>query len=154
MSAPDRMDICNTLWVEKHQRLIDTLPKDSVLDLGCGIGQFTEYWLRNGFSVVSADISRVALDELRRRIPNVNTMELDMGKPLPFEDRSFEVVFANQSSIFILRSRKSASKCVKIAAPSSVDSTLSPAIIMSKLNTKCRRRASYGLTAAAFSVSS
>mgnify|MGYP003317858100 CR=1 FL=1 len=97
LSAPDRMDICNALWVEKHQRLIDTLPKNSVLDLGCGIGQFTEYWLRNGFSVVSADISRVALDELRRRIPNANTVELDMSKTLPFEDGSFGVVFANLS---------------------------------------------------------
>lgn len=91
------MDICNALWVEKHQRLIDTLPKDSVLDLGCGIGQFTEYWLRNGFSVVSADISRIALNELRGRIPNANTVELDMGKTLPFQDGSFGVVFANLS---------------------------------------------------------
>lgn len=97
LSAPNRMDICNALWVEKHQRLIDTLPKNSVLDLGCGIGQFTEYWLRNGFSVVSADISRIALDELRRRIPNANTLELDMGKTLPFQDGSFGVVFANLS---------------------------------------------------------
>lgn len=97
LSAPDRMDICNALWVEKHQRLIDTLPKDSVLDLGCGIGQFTEYWLRNGFSVVSADISRIALNELRGRIPNANTVELDMGKTLPFQDGSFGIVFANLS---------------------------------------------------------
>lgn len=91
------MDICNALWVEKRQRLIDTLPKDTVLDLGCGIGQFTEYWLRNGFSVVSADISRIAVDELRKRIPNVNTSELDMSKTLPFQDGSLGVVFANLS---------------------------------------------------------
>lgn len=97
LSAPERMDICDILWVEKHQSMIDMIPKGKVLDLGCGIGQFTKYWMENGFHVVSADISAVALDELRRRVSNARTVELDMSKLLPFEDNSFDVVFANLS---------------------------------------------------------
>lgn len=97
LSEPGRMDIFDDLWIQKHQELIDSLSKGKVLDLGCGIGQYTDYWLKNGFQVTSADISRNALAELKRRRPDALTVELDMSKPLPFADCAFDVVFANLS---------------------------------------------------------
>lgn len=57
LAEPERMDIFEELWIGKHQELIDKLNKGHVLDLGCGIGQFTDYWINNGFQVTSADIS-------------------------------------------------------------------------------------------------
>lgn len=91
------MDIFEDLWLEKHQTLINKLDKGHVLDLGCGIGQYTDYWLRNGFCVTSADISINALNALKERTPAATTVELDMSKSLPFADGSFNVVFANLS---------------------------------------------------------
>ena len=85
------------LWIGKHQELIDKLNKGHALDLGCGIGQFTDYWINNGFQVTSADISVNALNALKERTPTATTVELDMSKPLPFEDGTFDVVFANLS---------------------------------------------------------
>lgn len=97
LAEPERMDIFEDQWLWKHQALIDSLPKGRVLDLGCGIGQYTDLWLRNGFSVTSADISRHALDELKRRTPDAVTVELDMSQDLPFKDGVFDAVFANLS---------------------------------------------------------
>ena len=97
LAEPERMDIFEQLWIGKHQELIDKLNKGHVLDLGCGIGQFTDYWLVNGFQVISADISENALNALKERTPSATTVELDMSKPLPFEDGTFDVVFANLS---------------------------------------------------------
>ena len=91
------MDIFEQLWIGKHQELIDKLNKGHVLDLGCGIGQFTDYWLVNDFQVISADISENALNALKERTPSATTVELDMSKPLPFEAGTFDVVFANLS---------------------------------------------------------
>ena len=98
LAEPERMDIFEDLWIRKHQELIDKLNKGHVLDLGCGIGQYTDFWLRNGFRVTSADISEKALNTLKERTPSAETVELDMSKPLPFGDNSFDVVFANLST--------------------------------------------------------
>lgn len=97
LAEPERMDIFEALWISKHQELIDKLNKGHVLDLGCGIGQFTDYWLANGFQVTSADISVNALHALKERTPAAAAIELDMSQPLPFLDRTFDVVFANLS---------------------------------------------------------
>ena len=97
MSRTDEMDIFEDLWIGKHQDMINKLEKGSVLDLGCGIGQYTDFWMRNGFEVTSADLSYKALGALKERTPSANTVQLDMSKPLPFEDGVFDVVFANLS---------------------------------------------------------
>ncbi len=97
LAEPERMDIFEDLWIRKHQKLIDKLDNGHVLDLGCGIGQFTDYWLGNGFRVTSADISVNALNALKERTPDATAVELDMRKPLPFDDGTFDVVFVNLS---------------------------------------------------------
>lgn len=97
LAEPEQMDIFEDLWISKHQNLIDKLDKGCVLDLGCGIGQYTDYWFIHGFRVISADISVNALNALRERLPEAKTIELDMSNPLPFSERSFDVVFANLS---------------------------------------------------------
>jgi SAM-dependent methyltransferase len=86
LAEPERMDIFEELWIGKHQELIDKLNKGHALDLGCGIGQNTAFWRERGFSVVSADLSETALAELKRRIPEADTVALDMTRPLPFPD--------------------------------------------------------------------
>ena len=97
LAEPERMDIFEELWISKHQELVDKLNKGHALDLGCGIGQFTDYWINNGFQVTSADISVNALNALKERTPAARAVELDMSAPLPFEDGTFDVVFANLS---------------------------------------------------------
>lgn len=97
LAEPERMDIFEDLWICKHQKLVDKLERGRVLDLGCGIGQYTDYWIRNGFCVTSADISANALKALKERTQEATTIELDMSKPLPFLDGAFKVVFANLS---------------------------------------------------------
>lgn len=97
LAESERMDIFDDLWIGKHQQLIDKLNKGHTLDLGCGIGQFTDYWIKQGFQVTSADISVDALSALKDRTPAATTIELDMSKPLPFMAGAFDVVFANLS---------------------------------------------------------
>jgi SAM-dependent methyltransferase len=97
LSRPQENDLFEELWLCRHQAFVDTLDRGSVLDLGCGIGQYTDYWMSQGFTVTSADLSSRALAEIKERNPNANVVELDMSQPLPFEDHSFDVVFASLS---------------------------------------------------------
>lgn len=93
----DAMDLFDQLWLTRHLPFLRTLPKGRVLDLGCGLGQYTEMWHALGFSVTSADISSDALAQLKERLPCADTVRLDMSQPLPFPDGGFDVVFASLS---------------------------------------------------------
>ncbi len=81
------------LWIDDYRNMLPPLGK--ALDLGCGIGQFSRKLMEYGYSVVSADISEIALAKVGEFNPQ--TIKLDMREPLPFDDSSFSLVFANLS---------------------------------------------------------
>ena len=108
LARPEQNDLFEQLWVRRHLEFINTFPRGTVLDLGCGIGQNTAFWREQGFSVVSADLSETALTELKRRIPEADTVALDMTRPLPFPDGCFSVIFTSLSMHYFDKSTTSA----------------------------------------------
>jgi SAM-dependent methyltransferase len=62
----------------------------SALDLGCGDGRLSVEI--DAAELTAADVSRVALERARRRLPDARVAELDPDAPLPFGDGSFELV--------------------------------------------------------------
>ena len=93
----ETLDFLTDIWLEKYSDIIEQIPKQNALDLGCGLGQYTKYLMDKGFNVMSADISIEVLNKLKSNIQNANIKELDMSKPLPFDNNSFDLVFANLS---------------------------------------------------------
>ena len=80
---------------EAVARIVESLPSScSVLDLGSGVGFWTEYFARRFATVVSVEASPVlysALDDLCSRYPNVTTCNRDV---LSFEPQEkFGLVF-------------------------------------------------------------
>ena len=96
----DDLENVEELWVRKYEHLIDVNEHRNVLDLGCGIGQYTRYFLNRGHHVTSSDISKKALEYLKNNIPTVRIVQQDMSEPLKFEDNEFDIVFANLSIHF------------------------------------------------------
>ena len=95
----DDLNNIEDTWIDKYEDVISSC-SGSLLDLGCGVGQYSKYFSDRGFDVTSADISERALDYLGKKSPEIKTVRLDMTKPLPFLDKSFDVVFANLSIHF------------------------------------------------------
>ena len=95
----DDLENIEDSWVDKYT---DTISAHSgkLLDLGCGVGQYSRYFYDKGFDVTSADISVLALDYLSQKYNDIKTVQVDMTEPLPFADKSFDVVFANLSIHF------------------------------------------------------
>ena len=85
-------DLEEDLWIENYK---DYLNNGTCLDLGCGIGQYSKWFMNHGYSVVSSDISKIALEKVKEF--NDNVVYADMREKLPFEDNKFDLVFANLS---------------------------------------------------------
>ncbi len=81
------------IWIKDYKQYFSN--KGKCLDLGCGIGQYTKELMNYGYDVTSADISTIALQKVKEF--NDNIVYVDMKDDLPFEDNSFDLVFANLS---------------------------------------------------------
>lgn len=67
---------------------------DSVLDLGCGDGAFSIGLRDAGAQVVGVEVSEEAARRARAR--GVDVRVVVPGEPLPFEDASFDMVWAGE----------------------------------------------------------
>ena len=83
-------------WVTRYSDLIR--PEGLVLDLACGQGRHSRYFLEQGFSVVAVDkdislLSAVGLpSDLYREQLEAIEVDLESGKRLEFLDRQFDAI--------------------------------------------------------------
>lgn len=94
-------------WINKPnifaQEVIHYFPKNAnILELGAGQGQDTRFFAENGHKVESTDVSEDALKLNKEKLPTelkrlVNLSRLDMTDKFPYEDDSFDVVYAHLS---------------------------------------------------------
>src|SRR5436190_12238663 len=68
----------------------DLAPADRALDLGVGDGRVAS--LIQATKLVGADVSQVALDRARTRLPEAELVLLEPDEPLPFADNEFDLV--------------------------------------------------------------
>jgi ubiquinone/menaquinone biosynthesis C-methylase UbiE len=70
------------------------LPKGArVLDGGCGLGDWTLHFARQGFSVVGLDLSRQTVEQLRSRFNEAEFIDGDIRRT-GFADSSFDAYFS------------------------------------------------------------
>ena len=82
---------------EHLRRFVHSLGRiERALDLGCGDGRLTGEL--DAAELTAADVSRVALDRARGRLPEATqVVELEPDTPLPFEDGSFDLVLCAET---------------------------------------------------------
>jgi SAM-dependent methyltransferase len=119
LNKSSKIDAMESVWSKKHddyaakdwidkptlfaETAIEYFPQHGrILDLGAGQGQDSRYFAEQGFSVVSTDLEETALAIGRDKLPEklkskVDIQKLDLTKPFPFENESFDVVYAHLS---------------------------------------------------------
>ena len=82
-----------TSFWEKAYKLMKTLvPKGStILDVGCGAGRDTKYFLNNGYNVIGIDFSDGMTGEARERVPEGDFQKMDM-RELEFRAEYFDAL--------------------------------------------------------------
>lgn len=82
-------------------RLLDQLPENgSVLDIGCGNGNYTKYIEDKGFRYEGIDISEEMLNIAKKNNPHSTFKNMDMQK-LDYEDATFDGILSVYSLIHI-----------------------------------------------------
>jgi SAM-dependent methyltransferase len=85
------------------------------LDLGCGDGRLTAEL--DAAELTAADVSRVALDRARARLPGAMLVELEPDEPLPFGDGAFELVLAAETAEHVRDLQLFLSEIRRVLAP-------------------------------------
>lgn len=84
-------------------KFLDFLPTgSSVLDVGCGPGQFSLHIQNRGFNVTGIDLSDAMLSIARQKTPQVRFKKMNM-LDLKFSDETFAGVLSSYSLIHIPR---------------------------------------------------
>ena len=69
---------------------------DRALDVGCGAGEFTEALSDAGADAVGVEVAQAAVERARAAHPSLDFRLVPLDGPLPFEDGSFELVWASE----------------------------------------------------------
>ena len=78
------------------ERFVQTLgPADAALDLGCGDGRLAA--LLDARELTLADVSAVALERARARLPGATAVELKPDAPVPLPDNAFDLVLCAET---------------------------------------------------------
>lgn len=80
---------------------LEGLPKDAtILDVGCGPGQFSKYLRDEGHNITGIDISSRMLDIARKKVSGVLFKNMDM-EDMTFNNETFDGLLAAYSLIHI-----------------------------------------------------
>ncbi len=69
---------------------------DRALDLGCGTGEFTAALAQAGAEAIGVEVAEAALKRARARHSELDFRLVPFDGPLPFEDSSFDLVWASE----------------------------------------------------------
>jgi SAM-dependent methyltransferase len=86
-----------TPWTELRlahlQALVDPVPGDRIIDLGCAAGALTHYFSEFGATVVGVDSAERAVEKARSLFPGLEFRQADVAA-LPFAGHSFDKAVA------------------------------------------------------------
>ncbi len=90
------------------------------LDVGCGLGLYTEYWQSRGLKVTGVDIDpdQISLARNRAEVKDLNIRyETAAAECLPFEEQAFDIVFANSILEHVTHWERCLGEWIRILAP-------------------------------------
>ncbi len=93
-------------------------PRESVLDLGCGTGEFTAIAAESGARPVGIEIARAAVARAREEHPGLDFRLAPLEGPLPLPDNSFELVWASEVIEHVADTARWLSEVRRVLAPS------------------------------------
>lgn len=95
---------------------LQKIPKGKMLELGCGTGHWTKFFVENGFELTATDISDAMLKHAQQKQLNAKILKAD-SENLPFEDESFDMVSSITMMEFVSDQDKVLSEIYRVLKP-------------------------------------
>lgn len=83
----------STIYPIRYAEMVMTDRFEKALEIGCGLGRVLLHYRHLGFTVSGIERSRVAIDKIKERYPDVDVQEGN-ALNMPFRDGAFDVVLA------------------------------------------------------------
>ncbi len=87
------------IWAQAWLPFLTSYTVTAILDLGCGTGGDSLVLAREGYTLTGIDYSREAVTRATAKAAarglDINFVQGDMAQPLPFADRTFDMVMSN-----------------------------------------------------------
>ncbi|MHB9055410.1 MAG: class I SAM-dependent methyltransferase [Paludibacteraceae bacterium] len=101
--------------IEKEiiSQFLDEIPQKELLELGCGTGHWTDFFVQKGFKVTGVDISEAMLNVAESKKMNATFLR-GSSEALPFEDESFSVLASITMLEFVDDQKKAVSEMYRV----------------------------------------
>ncbi|MFW5832155.1 MAG: class I SAM-dependent methyltransferase [Prolixibacteraceae bacterium] len=96
--------------------VMKNMPRMHLLELGCGTGHWTKFFLQQGFQVTATDISEAMLNLAKEKELNAVFKKAD-AENLPFENNTFEAVAAVTMIEFVENQEKVFDEMYRVLQP-------------------------------------
>jgi SAM-dependent methyltransferase len=104
---------------ESRSRLLrgEVRAGDRALDVGSGTGEFTAVLAEAGARAVGVEVASAAVERARARHPGLDFQLVPIEGPLPFEDNSFDLVWASEVIEHVTDTARWLSEVRRVLAP-------------------------------------
>lgn len=113
---PDELDPPD-LALRREFLLASVRPGIRALDIGCGEGAFTASIAQAGGEVVGVEVAGAAIARARARHPELEFRRVEIDAALPFEDGSFELIWASEVIEHVADTARWLSELRRVLAP-------------------------------------
>jgi SAM-dependent methyltransferase len=102
----------------KAWNLLKSYTPGKILDIGCANGAFSSHLIELGWDVWGVDASEDALLEAKNK--GIKTMSADVSTSLPFENQSFDFLFAGEIIEHQIDDRHFLAECYRVLKPKGI----------------------------------
>ncbi|MGK2848752.1 MAG: class I SAM-dependent methyltransferase [Minisyncoccota bacterium] len=110
-AKPYRRNPLTDPQMKKIMRIIAPQADDAILDLGCGVGDYTYALSNNTKNVIGLDLSVVSAQQ---KYPESTFHAHDLNTPLPFKDASFDILISINLIEHLRDEQKFLNECIRL----------------------------------------
>lgn len=109
-----KVDAVEKRLVEKY---LEKIPTKKALEVGCGTGHWTDFFINKGFEITGIDISKNMIDIAQKKNLKDAKFEIINIEDAPYPDNSFDNIFAITSLEFVDNRQKAIEQIYRILKP-------------------------------------